>query len=290
MKKLFLILLLSISVVLTICCGKKSKPTNPGTKEPDFAIEVSPKTQWVMAGDSAEFQIKLASLHGFSAPCTLSAVGFPEAESVILDSKVLAPPDSLQLIINTDFSTPRETYKLVITGKNGKLSHSDTVGLIIPSEKVTDYYPLALGNSWTYTFLDQNGQIWTTFTYTIKDTATIDGNFVYLFSREDNIYTYVKGDTIFSKSGGIILPGPLVVGQSWTAEPYDYQLIGFGATTLINEGTKYENCLKIRRTDRHFPGDETFEWWARGVGKVNVEEYISGHYKAGMELVDFTIH
>jgi hypothetical protein len=288
MKRFFLILLLGASVVLTICCSKKSKSTNPTTKDPDFAIEVSPKTQWVMAGDSTEFQIKLTSLNGFSAPCTLNAVGFPEADSVIFDSEVLVPPDSLQLKINATFSTPRETYKLVITGKNGKLSHTDTVALMVPSEKVTDYYPLAIGNSWSYAFLDDNYQIKTTFTYTVIDTVTINGNFVYLFSREDSLYVYVKGDTILSKSGRIILPGPLVVGQSWTADPYDYELIGFGATTLINEGTKYENCLKIRRTDPHFPGDETFEWWAKGVGKVNVEEYISGHYAAGMELVSFT--
>jgi len=288
MKKLFLILLLSISVVLTICCGKKSKPTNPGTKEPDFAIEVSPKTQWVMAGDSAEFQIKLASLHGFSAPCTLSAVGFPEAESVILDSKVLAPPDSLQLIINTDFSTPRETYKLVITGKNGKLSHSDTVALIIPSEKVTDYYPLAIGNSWTWAWLDQNGRIWDTFTLTVIDTATRNGNFTYLFSGLD-FFVYVKGDTIFSSVGQIVLLGPLVIGQSWTTIPYDYELIGFGAVTTLTDDTEYEQCVKFKKTASIHPGAVQYEWWAKGIGLVKMEEYVSGQLQASRELVSFTV-
>lgn len=286
MKNLFLILLLSISVVLTICCGSKKKVTNADTKKPDFAIEVNPKTQWVMAGDSAEFQIKLMSLNGFSAPCTLSAAGFPEADSVIFDSKVLAPPDSLQLIINTDFSTPRETYKLVITGSSGEVSHKDTAALMVPSEKVTDYYPLAIGNSWTWAWLDQDGRTWYTNTLTIIDTDTINGNFGYLFSGLG--FVYVKGDTIFSKIGQIILLGPLEIGQSWTFDVWNYELIGFGADTLT-DGTEYEQCVKFKKTAPIYPGSAQYESWAKHVGLVKMEEYISGQYQGGRELVSFTV-
>jgi hypothetical protein len=287
MKRFFLILILSATIVLTICCSKKSKSTNPTTKDPDFAIEVNPKTQWVMAGDSAEFQIKLTSLNDFSAPCTLSAIGFPRADSVIFDSKVLVPPDSLQLKINATFSTPRETYKLVITGKNGKLNHSDTVALMVPSEKVTDYYPLAIGNSWTWALLGQNGRIWDTYTLTIIDTDTINGNFGYLVSGLT--FVYVKGDTIFYKSGAIILAGPLVIGQSWTFDVWNYELIGFGAV-ILTDGTEYEQCVKFQKTGSMYPGAVQYEWWAKGIGLVKMEEYISEQLQSSRELVSFTLH
>lgn len=289
MKRVFFILLLSVSVALGICC-QKNKSTNPDTKEPGFALQVSPQTQGVTAGGSAEFQIKLLSLNGFSAPCTLSVVGFPEGDSAAFDSEVLVPTDSSQLTIYTTFSTPIDTYQLTVTGKNNNLSHSTQVLLIVPPERVTDYYPLAIGNSWTYVLLDQSGRAWLDFFYKIADTTTIGGNFGYLFS--DIMFIYVKGDTIFSLSPStmersIVLLGPLVVGQSWTAQPWNYELIEFGAVTLT-KGTEYQNCAKIKKTRSESQEEETFEWWARDVGKVKMAEYIYGQYQGGMELESFT--
>jgi hypothetical protein len=292
MKKVFLISLISAGLLLNICCQSKKKVTDSGTKEPDFAIEVSPPTQWVSAGDSAEFQIKLTSLNGFSAPCTLSVAGFPEKDSVAFNSDVLVPTDSSQLTIYTTFSTPRETYALVITGKNGKIIHNDTVTLLVPSEKVTDYYPLAIGNSWSYVWLDEEGEIKFTDTQSIIDTDTINGNFGYI--SPFNEFTYVKGDTIFclwlnSMTRFIVLLGPLVIGQSWSARDWNYELIEFGPVTLT-DGTKYENCLKLRKVNPDFPGDETFEWWAKDVGYVKMKEYYSGQYQGSRELVSYTLH
>jgi hypothetical protein len=292
MKKVFLISLISAGLLLNICCQSKKKVTDSGTKEPDFAIEVSPPTQWVSAGDSAEFQIKLTSLNGFSAPCTLNVAGFPEKDSVAFDSNVLVPTDSSRLAIYTTFSTPRETYALVITGKNGKIIHNDTVTLLVPSEKVTDYYPLAIGNSWTYVIIDQYGQTWMTYTNTIDDTMTINGDFGYLFGNIS--FYYVKGDTIFSLSLNtmermIFLLGPLVIGQSWSAESWNYELIEFGPITLT-EGTEYENCIKLKSTGPHYPGVERYEWWAKDVGFVKMEEYKSGQLQATRELVSYTLH
>lgn len=157
-------------------------------------------------------------------------------------------------------------------------------------ERVTDYYPLAIGNSWTYVLFDQSGQILWDFSYTIADTMTIGGNFGYLFS--DIMFIYAKGDTIFSLSPStmersIVLLGPLVVGQSWTADFYTYELIGFETVTLT-KGTEYQNCAKIKKTRPGSPGEETFEWWAKNVGKVKMAEYISGRYQGGMELESFT--
>jgi hypothetical protein len=390
MKKAFLILLLSVSVVLTLCCASKKKSTNPDAKKSDFTIKVNPQTQWVMGGESAEYRIKLTSLdgfsapctlsvaglaegdsakfnskmvvptdsakvtifasastpadsyalvitgkngelihsdtvllvlgisdfalqisprtqsvmpggsveylieltslNGFSAPCTLSVVGFPEKDSIAFDSKVIVPPDSSRLSIYTTFSTPRDTYSLVITGKNGEISHNDTVTLVVPLEKATDYYPLAIGNSWTYVLLGPDGRIWDTFSLTIIDTATINSNFGYLFSAVD--FIYVAGDTIFSRSPGmmkgmIVLLGPLVIGQSWIANSWNYELIEFGATTLAN-GTEYSNCIKFKKTDPAYPRVWEYEWWAKDVGRVKWDTYAYGQYQGSWELVSFT--
>lgn len=288
MKNAFLVLLLGLFWILAICCNSKS--TNPGPKKPEFALEVSPHTQWVSAGDSTEFKIKLTSLHGFSSPCTLSVVGFPEGDSIAIDSKVLVPPDSSQLTIFTTFSTPRDTYQLTVTGKNKNLNHSTQATLVVPSEKVTDYYPLAIGNSWTYAWIDSNGRIWGTFSYSILDTVTINGNVGYILS--DIIIIYVKGDTIFQKGVGemIVLLGPLVVGQSWRQGQFTYRLMGFEEATLKSNTTTYPNCIKLRKMIPGHPEDEAYEWWAKDVGLVKMEEYISGQFNGSRELVSFTLH
>jgi hypothetical protein len=275
-------------VVLTICFCSKS--TNPSTKEPDFVLQVSPQTKWVTAGDSAKFHIKLTSLNGFSAPCTLSLVGLPQEDTAVFTQNVLVPPDSCGLIIHTTFPAPLDTYQLTITGKNKNLTHSAQAVLIVPPEKVTDYYPLAIGNSWTYVFLDQNGRNWGTISYSIIGTATINGNFCYL--TPDVVFFYVNGDTIFSSSPGrlkgtIVLLGPLVIGQSWTADSWNYELVEFGPVTLT-KGTEYKNCIKLKKMDPAHPEDETFEWWAKEVGKVKMAEYISGQYNGSLELESFT--
>lgn len=282
----------SYSLVIT---GKNNKLSHSDTSIlvvgiSDFTIEITPQTQTVMAGDSAQFQIKLTSLNEFSAPCTLSIVGFPEGDSVVLESEVLVPTDSCRLTIYTTFSTPRDTYQLTVTGKSNNLSHDAQSLMILPQEKVTDFYPLAIGNSWTYAFLGPGGYIWMTFAYTIDTAMILDGNFGYLTS--DMMFLYVKGDTIFSLSSAtkqrdILLLGPLVIGQSWSDGLWNYELTGFGATTLISNSVRYDNCLKIRKTQPDYPKDETFEWWAKSVGKVKVEEYLDGKYQGGMELISF---
>jgi hypothetical protein len=81
--------------------------------------------------------------------------------------------------------------------------------------------------------------------------------------------------------------GPLVIGQSWTADSWNYELVEFGAVTLT-KGTEYIHCIKLKKTDPAYLEDETFEWWARDVGKVKVEEYISGQFQGSQELGNFT--
>ena len=290
MKNSLFIIFVSFSLVLAFCCCTKTKSTNPDTEPPDFVIEVDPQSQSVTAGDSAKFKVKLTSVNGFSAVCTLSAVGYPEGDSTAFEAKALVPTDSSLLTIYTRTSTPQQTYDVVVTGKNGKVSHSDTVTLAVPSQKITDYYPLALGNFWMYVLIDENTQIWDTLSYGVVDTATINGNLCYILSPLEPIYIYAKQDTIFSGSGEIILAGPPLVGQTWSAYYWNYEIIRFEATLLVSTNTVYENCLKIRKINPSYPGDETFEWWAEGVGKVKVEEYYSEQYWGGMELVNFAHH
>ena len=277
-------MLVGFSLILAVCCCTKSKSTNPDTKVPDFAIEVSPRSKSVTPGDSAEFKVKLTSVNGFSGVCTLSAAGYPEGDSAAFDSKTLVPTDSSRLMIHTATSTPQQTYEVVITGKDGKVSHSDSVTLAVPSQKVTDYYPLAVGNAWKYVLLDHTGRTLMSFAYKIEDTMTVGGNFGYVFS--DGGFLYARGDTIFDGFGEIILAGPLVMGQSWIARSWKYELIEFGAVTLT-DGTEYENCIKLKKTDPVYPGAKEYEWWAKDVGMVKYETYASGLYQGSRELVSF---
>jgi hypothetical protein len=101
--------------------------------EPDFTIDVLPDTQKVEIGDTADYEVVLTSIAGFSSPCSLSVSGTPPGATSHFDPDVVTPTDTSTLRIATGQSTPIDTSVLMITAKSNQLIHDKEVILIVTS-------------------------------------------------------------------------------------------------------------------------------------------------------------
>jgi hypothetical protein len=105
------------------------------TREPDFAIDAIPDTQWVKQGDSTSFEVILTSLYGFSSSCTLTVTGLPSLATGEFDPAVIVPTDTSTLTIGVDSLSPLGVYPLTITAteKTKQVQHSTHKWLIVVS-------------------------------------------------------------------------------------------------------------------------------------------------------------
>jgi hypothetical protein len=112
--------------------------TNFFIVRPDFTIAAWPETLMLGAGDSAQCQVILNSLYGFSSPCTLSVSNLPPGTAGVFDTPVVSYPyaDTSNLNIATSDTTPGGEYTTTITatemgkGRNGT-KHSTQVTLLV---------------------------------------------------------------------------------------------------------------------------------------------------------------
>ncbi len=98
---------------------------------PDFAIDAAPDTQVVVAGDSADYDVTLTSLNGFSSSVDLSVSGLPTNATGSFDPDPVVPTATSVMRVKTGAATPAGTYDLTITGTEvvAKLQHTIQVVL-----------------------------------------------------------------------------------------------------------------------------------------------------------------
>jgi uncharacterized membrane protein len=110
-----------------------STPVTLVVPKPDFSIGAAPSSQTVIQGGSTSYTVSLARTGGFTGAVTLSASGLPSGATA---SFAPSAPSSSQttstMTVNVGSSTSPGTYTVTVTGKNGSLSHSATVTLVIP--------------------------------------------------------------------------------------------------------------------------------------------------------------
>lgn len=100
-------------------CGNKDtcefKVNLYNCHNPNFDITVSPDTQYVIAGQTAGFGVKLTRYFWMSKPCTLTVSGLPQpGGSGIFNRAVLLPTDSTLLNIFTSIHTDTGSYNVKI--------------------------------------------------------------------------------------------------------------------------------------------------------------------------------
>ena len=108
-----------ISIVASDNCGNKDtcelKVNLYNCHNPNFDITVSPDTQYVIAGQTVGFGVKLTRYFWMNKPCTLTVSGLPQpGGSGVFDRAVFIPTDSTLLNIFTSVHTDTGRYNVKI--------------------------------------------------------------------------------------------------------------------------------------------------------------------------------
>lgn len=169
-----------------------------------------------------------------------------------------------------------------------------------------DYYPLAVGNSWTYLSTLDDSILYddTTFIRIIGDTTHEQWNFYvvqrqnvssikdttvtyYIVELENDIYTVRNLDDI-GNSSEKICQHTLSDGDTWQYGNSldDSSKVSFVYTVELS-GNKYSNCYAIRT--ELFWGDTSTNYYAPNIGLIKRHSQFMDLDPSGMILVDFNI-
>jgi hypothetical protein len=99
---------------------------------PNFDITVSPDTQFIIAGQTAGYRVKLTRYFNLDKPCTLTVSGLPHPGSGVFDRARFYPTDSTMLNIYTSPSTAAGIYVLTLKAWTLCGPHSDYVEHEVP--------------------------------------------------------------------------------------------------------------------------------------------------------------
>lgn len=165
---------------------------------------------------------------------------------------------------------------------------------VIPKESRTNYFPLKVGNEWTFEFpywTPSSGDTIVQVNYRIITTKQVNGNVYYTFNYRMPCFPHnriVEGiDTIFirqNENRGILL---LVGNSDWLYFTFNASILGILIKSKINNTDYYyqiesindtvvtpigsfKNCFKILKYFPAIKGTEHFIWFAPEYGPVKI--------------------
>ena len=96
---------------------------------PDFNVIVTPGSQSVPQGGTAEFIVELTATGGFSDPVALSISGLPSGSTFSFSPNNQVPDFTSVLSISVPETAPLGAYSIVVTGSGGGKTHDYSVVL-----------------------------------------------------------------------------------------------------------------------------------------------------------------
>jgi hypothetical protein len=101
--------------------------------QPDFTLSVNPLAQTAPAGNSANYNVTITPIGGFTGTVTLTLPGtLPPGVSGTFNPKTITGPGSSLLTVATSPTTPSGTYTLTINAASGALSKNQNITLGVP--------------------------------------------------------------------------------------------------------------------------------------------------------------
>jgi uncharacterized repeat protein (TIGR01451 family) len=113
----------------------------PASTTPDFAINVQPSSRTTVPGGSAQFQIKITPLAGFTGDVNLSAPSLPPGVNAIFTPAAVSIVDAsskFSTLNLTSSDTPLGNYLLNINGQVGSTTHTQQVTLNVVNPSSAD--------------------------------------------------------------------------------------------------------------------------------------------------------
>ncbi|WP_250432343.1 hypothetical protein [Hanstruepera flava] len=189
------------------------------------------------------------------------------------------------------------------------------------SNSTGDYWPRAIGNTWTYNALSGEEEV-----YNMIETEMFNGDEYYAYDsflglptwlRKQGVNYYVRNEVFYSIPGYDVQSTPFVVnmlkddaevGESWSSDinytisfiatagspeipdtsvsaTYSFEMIGRDLSRTV-EGNTYENVLHVNLTVSALGQNETADYYyAKDVGMI---EYVSNG--GSVTLIDYTLN
>jgi IPT/TIG domain/Galactose oxidase, central domain len=119
-----------LSMVLTACASAFGQAPNCSIPAADFGMTISPASQSITAGQTANFTVTVYPWNGCTGPIALTISGMPSGMTATLNgsSSLNASPGTSTLGF-TNASAQDGTYPLTITGTFGSMTHHASVSL-----------------------------------------------------------------------------------------------------------------------------------------------------------------
>ncbi len=134
---------------------------------PDFSLSVSPGSQTVTPGQTANYTVTTTPLNGWSNSAALSVTGgLPAGASVSVSGNLIT--------ITTSSTTPGGSYNFTISGTDGSLTHTTSATLVV-SVPAAPTFSISMGPSSQSVKRPGNGSATTTYKATVTATTGYAG-------------------------------------------------------------------------------------------------------------------
>ncbi|MCJ7630789.1 PQQ-binding-like beta-propeller repeat protein, partial [Candidatus Bathyarchaeota archaeon] len=204
----------------------------------DFAVDASPSQITISKGQSANFDVNVTSLAGFSSSVTLTVSGTPlSASASFSPNPVIPPPNGMvysTLTVSTTSATPPGTYNLYVNGTSGSLVRRipllyRTLVVVLPVHDVavTNVAP-------SKTVVGQG------YSLNINVTAANQGDYTETF----NVTAYANTTIIASQAVTLTSGNSTTLTFTWNTTGFAYAYtIGANATILPGETSTSDNTF-----------------------------------------------
>jgi ribosomal protein L40E len=98
---------------------------------PDFTINVSPPSQWVLQGQAVLYSVNVVALNGFNSQVSLSVSGLPSGANGVFSNPFGTPNFVSALTVTMPSDASTGTYALTVTGNGGGLTHVANIVLTV---------------------------------------------------------------------------------------------------------------------------------------------------------------
>jgi len=175
------------------------KFSNCGSTAPDFYLSASPGSQGVVQGHSVTYSVTVNPINGYSGTVNLSVSGgCPTGATCAISPASEGPPyNAATLTVTTGSGTPGGNYNITISGTDGTLTHTTSVGLAVTAPDFT----ISGGNSTQS--IPRGGSV--NYSISLKSLNTFAGS----------VTLSVTG--LPAKSTGTISPNPVTLTSGGTA-------------------------------------------------------------------------
>jgi hypothetical protein len=129
------------SIVVSGTGGAKTRTTTATLNVRDFTLNVTPPTQTVTAGATADYTVSTATTSAFAnnAALTCAVLTAPAGTGCTFDASPIAPGGSTTMHVSSTVATPAASYTVQVTATSGATVHTFNVTYTVNNGAASDF-------------------------------------------------------------------------------------------------------------------------------------------------------